>query len=238
MLHGLDVDRAVPLGEEGVGVARGLDDSWVLAETLNDLGCAYGDLQYSPRSVSLLEESLQLRRSIGDIAGIADSLINLGWQALLREQYPEAVAYLKESLELARLLTDRPHVVLALENLALAHLFAEQPTVAEELFGESLRMCREMGDRRLAQEILIGMAGVAASQHAWDRAAWLAGAAARLAVEDELVPSPVAPRIEGEFLSDALRALGRERYQAIVDRGRLSPFEEAVAYALGESATD
>jgi predicted ATPase len=238
VLHGLDVDRAVPLGEEGVAVARGLDDSWVLAETLNDLACAYGDLQYSPRSVSLLEESLQLRRSIGDIAGIADSLNNLGWQALLGEQYPEAGAYLKESLELARLLTDRPHVVLALENLALAHLFAEQPTVAEELFGESLRMCREIGDRRVAEEILIGMAGVAASQHAWDRAAWLAGAAARMAVEDELVPSPVAPRIEEDFLSNARRALGHERYQAVVDRGRLAAFEEAVAYALGESATD
>jgi len=237
-MHGLDVNRAVALGEEGLSVARGLGDPWVLAETLNDLGCAYGDRDHSPRSVNLLEEGLQLRRSIGDIAGIADSLNNLGWEAVLAENYPKAVAYLKESLELARLLTDRPHVVLALDNLALAYLFAGEPAVAEELFSESLRICREIGDRRVAEEVLIGMAGVAALQQAWDRAARLAGAAARMAVEDELAPSAIVPRIEERFLAAARGALGDELYMATFDRGRLAPFEEAVAYALSESATD
>ncbi len=235
VMHGLDVNRAVPLGEEGLSVARGIGDPWVLAETLNDLACAYGDRDHSPRSVSLLEEGLQLRRSIGDIAGIADSLNNLGWEAVLAENYPKAVAYLKESLELARLLTDRPHVVLALDNLALAYLFAGEPAVAEELFSESLRICREIGDRRVAEEVLIGMAGVAALQHAWDRAARLAGAAARMAVEDELVPSAVVPRIEERFLAAARGALGDELYMAKFDLGRLAPFEEVVAYALSES---
>jgi predicted ATPase len=238
VMNGLDVNRAVALGEEGLSVARGLGDPWELAETLNDLGSAYGDRDHSQRSVNLLEEALQLRRSIGDVAGIADSLNNLGWEAILAENYPKAVAYLQESLELARLLTDRPHVVLALDNLALAYLFAGEPAVAEELFSESLRICREIGDRRVAEEVLIGMAGVAALQQAWDRAARLAGAAARTAVEGELVPSAVVPRIEERFLSAARGALGDELYMAKFDRGRLAPFEEAVAYALSESATD
>jgi tetratricopeptide (TPR) repeat protein len=237
VVHGLDLERSTALGEEGVMVARNLGDAWVLAEALNTLGAAYGDQSYSPRSVSLLEESLQLRRSIEDIAGITDSLNNLGYLSVLGEDYPKAVAYLEESLELARRSADRPHIILAQDNLALAYLFDGEPALAEELFGETLRMCHEIGDKRIAEEALMGLAGVAALRHEWARAAWLAGASSGLAAVNELLPNDAETKIDEHYLSDARRALGDEVYKAEFEDGQRSSLEEAVAHALDETAS-
>jgi predicted ATPase len=233
-----DVQRAGGVGEEGVDVARELGDPWVLAEALNDLANAYGDLAYSPRSVSLLEESLQLRRSIGDVVGVTDSLNGLGYENVLCEDYPKAIVFLQEGLGLARRLADRRHIVLAQGNLALAHLFDGEPELAEGLFRESLRACREIGDKRIVEEILIGMAGVAALELEFEEAAWLAGAASGLAAAYEVSPAAVTTRIHERFLVDARRALGGELYEASFDHGRSTPFDEAVSHALGEDRHD
>jgi predicted ATPase len=235
VVHGEDVDESIALGEEGVGLARAIGDPWLLAEALNDLSSAYGDLDYSPRAVSLIEESLELRRSIGYAPGVADSLNNLGWQALLSEDYLRAVEYLEESVELARRLSQKPFMLFARDNLALAQFFSGETELADELFRDNLRLCREMGDQRIAEEALTGLAGVAASAHEWDRAAWLAGAAIALSRELELLQSTISFRIRERYLSAAQEALGAELYEAHFRRGEVASFEQAIAYALDEA---
>ncbi len=224
------------LGEEAVSAARTLNDPGVLAQTLNDLSCAYGEQGPSPRAVRVGEEGLQLRRSMAYLPGIADSLIHLGWLMVLAEDYPTAVGYLHESLEVAHEVSQREHAIIARGNLALAHLFNGETESAERLLRETLHLCREMGDRWTGQEALIGLAGVAAQVQEWGRAAWLAGASMTQLVELELSPG-IDPRVRERFLPAARQALGDERYEEEYERGRLASFEDAVAYALeGEIA--
>ena len=236
LVRGENRDASIALGEEGVGLARELDDPWVLAETTNDLAEVFGDISHSSRAVALLQESLQLRRSIAYVPGIAASLSNLGWQALLGEDYGTAITHLEESLELARRLEQRPLMLMIQDNLAVALLLDGDPVAAAPLFRENLRVCREMDDKRVAEEVLIGLAGVAGAQRDWRRAAWLAGAAAALAAQLELSPTDVTPRIHARYLSAARQALGEETYDQAYERGRLASFDEAVVYALEAGA--
>jgi tetratricopeptide (TPR) repeat protein len=229
--HGLDAEGSVALGEEGVSVARALGDPWVLAETLNNMAGVSNDQTYI---VPRLEESLELRRSIGDVTGVADSLNNLGFAAILAGDYRTALGYLEESLGMARRLEDRQHIALAQGNLGLVFIFERDPVLAGPLFRENLQLCWEIGDRRIAQEALMGLAGVAALQGEWDRAAWLAGASSGLAAEGELQAHSLEARIDEEYLSAARDALGPDGYVERFRRGRDATFEEAVGEALVE----
>ncbi len=230
---GRDDEAALALGEEAVVSAREMGDPWILAETLNDLACAHAELKHSSSAIPLGEESVRLRRSLGFLPGVADSLNNLGYLMLLVEDYPAAVEYLQECLELARDLAIRELAIIAQSNLALAFLFNREPHHALPLFMETLRLCREMDDRRTGQESLIGLAGAAAERGEWDRAAWLAGAAATQLVELDLAPG-IDPRISERFLPASREALGEARYEEEYERGRRASYEEAVAFALEE----
>jgi predicted ATPase len=226
-------DETFALGEEAVRAVRELGDPMLLAETLNDLSCAYAERGFSSRAVSLGEESLRLRRSSTYAPGIADSLINLGWLMVLNEDFSGAVKYLEEGLEVAADIFQKQHAIIARSSLGLAHLMDAEPEPAERLLLETLRLCREVGDRRTGQEALIGLAGVAALTGAWARAAWLAGAAMTQMTESGAAPG-LDPRIRERYLPDARRALGRERYEDAYEQGRLASFDLAVAYALGD----
>jgi tetratricopeptide (TPR) repeat protein len=94
--HGLQ------LVEEGLELARTVNDPWTTAEVLNDAACiSYrNDLA---RTQALLEESLELRRRLRDQQNIADSLNNLGFAAYLQGEYERAERELEESLTLAAL---------------------------------------------------------------------------------------------------------------------------------------
>jgi non-specific serine/threonine protein kinase len=232
--HGLDLEESLALGEEGVRVARDLNDPGVLAESLRNASAVPDREGDPPRVIPELEESLALRRSIEDVTGVADSLLNLGWDAIVSEDYAKARGYLVESLDIANRFDDRQLIALAQGNLGLVELFDGDPVRADELLLANLRLCLEIGDRRLAEEALAGLAGAAARRSGWDRAAWLAGARARLAEENAILPSEVHERSDERYLIEARRALGEAAYEARFERGRAATFEEAMAYALGE----
>jgi predicted ATPase len=224
--HGLDVPSSLALGEEGVRLARELGDPWVLAEALNNMAGVSNDRDTIE---PFLLESLALRRAIGDITGVADSLNNLGFAAILGGDYQAAAGYVEESLAIALRLDDRQHIALAQGNLGLVHLFDRDPDLALPVLQRNVRLCWEIGDRRIAQEGLLGLAGVASLRGEWERAAWLAGASMRLGAEGELQAHDAEGRIERELLSAAREALGAEGYDAILRRGQAASFEDAVA---------
>jgi tetratricopeptide (TPR) repeat protein len=235
--HGLDHQGSEAFAEEALRIARELGDRWVLAETLNNVAGAFA-MASGPGAVELLEENLELRRAMGDVTGVADALNNLGWEAITGEDYATALEYLDESLALATRLEDRQHIALAQGNLGLVHLFGGDLQSADRLFRDNLRLCWEIGDRRIAQEGLSGLAGVAAVHRDWERAAWLAGASAGLADEGELVSNPAQERIDERFLVEARGSLGDGRYGDMFRRGRAAPFEEAVHTALADVPAD
>jgi hypothetical protein len=224
--HGLDVEVSVALGEEGVREARELADPWVLAEALNNMAGVSDDEAYI---VPRLEESLSLRRSLGDITGVADSLNNLGFAAILAGDYRTAFVHVEESLAIARGLDDLQHIALAQGNLGLVHLFEGEPDLATPVLRHNVQLCWEIGDRRCAQESVMALAGVAALQGEWERAAWLAGASSGLGAEGQLQAGGALARIDREYLGAAREALGPDGFEAILRRGAAATFEEAVA---------
>jgi tetratricopeptide (TPR) repeat protein len=113
--------RADALFEEGVELARGEGDPWVLALALNNRGDDLIEhLGAFARARPMLEESLSLRRALGEKRGVALTLLNLD-ALTLRQGHPEqAVPLYEESLALAREVGLVPHTAWALAGLGLA----------------------------------------------------------------------------------------------------------------------
>ena len=182
--------EARALAEETLRLVDRVDDPWVRAEALNDVGSELANLG-DIRAEALLEEGLALRRALGDEQNVADSLLNLGWAALLRGAYPDATRYLEETLEVARGLDDSFHTTLALGNLGLVALFEGRYADAVELLTENVRLCAERADRRIGAESLQALAGALAGVGEAAAALELAAAADELFVSMGTTPLPM-----------------------------------------------
>jgi tetratricopeptide (TPR) repeat protein len=225
--------RALALAEEALELADQVEDSWVRAEALNDVGaelCALAD----PRSEDLLKQSLSLRRATGDEQNVADSLNNLGWAALVRGAYPEARAYLEESLDISRRLEDEFHVALALDNLGLATMLEGRYREAVELLSETVELSDERGDQRIGAEALLALAGAFAGTGEAVLAVRLGAAADGLFASMGTDAWPVIRERIGPLIADARSQLADA--ETIASEGRALSLAEAAE--LARSAID
>jgi tetratricopeptide (TPR) repeat protein len=168
------------LTEETLELTNRVDDPWLLAEALNDIGGAMADTGDGNRGTALLEESLALRRALGDELNVAGSLINLGVAAYSHGAYPTARRYLEESLQITRRLGDDFHTTHALDNLGLVALFEGRYADSAQLLTENVRLCADRADRRIAAESLQTLAGAFAALGEATTAIQLAAAAHKL----------------------------------------------------------
>jgi tetratricopeptide (TPR) repeat protein len=229
-----NVARAEELSGESLALARALDDPRTASTALGNLAdaaVARGDFE---RAAQLLEESLELRRALADDRNVANALINLGRVELARGRADRAAALLDEGLELARVLGDTWGTSVALSSLAGVDLARGEASRASELLAESLTLCSDRQDRRLAAECLEGMSVAATLLGDGLRAARLAGAAESLRSAAGAILSPVE-----RSLADLRSAVPAGADAAVEQaRGASFSFEEALDYALTESATN
>jgi predicted ATPase/class 3 adenylate cyclase len=216
------------LAEEAVATARLLQDDWVLAEVLNDLGATLTTTSDTEEAGLAFTESLLLRRRLGDSQNVIDSLNNIGNLAMYEGRHADAAVLFDECLELSRALGELRQLTLAAANRGQIHLLSGELTAARQLLQENAELCFRCGDRRIGGATLQALAAVEAASKRWRKSGRLWGAGATMhgpsANPDErLLWSP--------WLADALESLGRREFDAAVAEGKAMTFEEAVAYA-------
>lgn len=231
-----DYERAWTLDHASLRLYRELGDPVGIANVLNNLGILATEQADYPQAHRYYEESLALRRQIGDSVGIARSLNNLGWMSLIEGDYAQAQRRLEESLRLAQALEHKALVANALNNLGWVALDQEDYQRATPFFRESLALCRELGWLYHVDEILEGLAVIAASRGQAIQAAQLLGAAE---LHREATGQPIAQqqRVRHDHVMAIVQAqLDAAAFAAAFAAGRALPIDQIIAARDDESA--
>jgi tetratricopeptide (TPR) repeat protein len=230
-----DFGRVIALEEEMLALARGFDDTALVARGLAQLAVAVQAQDDHARAVALYEELLALARESGDAQGEATAYLGLGWSLHLQGDHARAAMRLAEALDGFRMLGDQNRVVMALLLDAVAARDTGARERAASRFREAVALLAEIGDT----VHLVGVvASLATALAAWgwpDSAVRLFGAAEAMS---EAVDAPFPTWFPAErtrceeAIAAARAALGEEVFGDEWKAGRALPMEAAVDEAL------
>jgi predicted ATPase/DNA-binding CsgD family transcriptional regulator len=185
------------------------------------------------------EEALPLFREAGENGLAAQTYTFFGMASLLEGDHEGARRKFEDGLALGRSLGDRMSICIALFSLAQLALADGDHDAAARLFAEGIAPSRESGDRGNIAHILEALGIVAGARGEALRAARLLGASEALISVIGLRGHPYyrPDRDLYERVRTEVRAgLGEAAYETALDEGRNMPTEQAVAYALEETA--
>jgi predicted ATPase/DNA-binding CsgD family transcriptional regulator len=241
-----DYARAEQVLTESLALARVADDRYVIGFALNALGSVAlhnGDLEHA---AALHEEGLTYVREVGDEDGVAALLGNLAYGALVRGDPEQAAARAEESLLLYRALGSVHGTASMLGTLGRALLERGEFNRAKGVLAEGLVLGQEIGNTWYTTVALEGLAGVAAAQRQWERAARLFAAVEAFVEASGFAVHPLRdegqhlPANRGRRLATVQMHLGDAAFAAAWDAGRaLSPTDtgaEALAFAADLAA--
>ena len=222
---------ALPLIEEGVGLARATRDWWTQSVNLSALGevlRARGELG---KARLAFEESLRAGRECGDIRNIGRCLSLLGLVALAQHDHGRARRLFEEGLAVQQECRDAWNMSRTFANLGLVAREAGDRTEATRRFGDALSLQVETNDREGIATSLSLLAELALSDGRAKRAIRLVSAAQVL--RDEVGVFPMNQLHRGEIDIEPLRAhLGEDAFEEAWAGGRSLMLDEIVAYAL------
>jgi predicted ATPase/class 3 adenylate cyclase len=223
--------------EEAMAVYVAEGDRAGEAACLNSLGVvarATGDLDAAG---DLFVRSLELRRALGDTGGVATTTSNLALVLIDRGELDRAVALLEEADRLDRAAGDDWAIACTATNLGVARLLHGEHERASALVTDALRRFADAGDMDGVAEGIEALAGAAAAEGAWVRAARLAGSAAALRRRVGVPQTPLDHQRLERWLEGSRAALGDTAYAAACAEGEQMTVEQAVRHALGETTT-
>ncbi len=227
----------VAVGEEGVALARGAGDDFVLAIALNNLGGVMAILGENERAAAYFEESLEVRRRSGDLSRIALSLANVARMALQEGKTTKAATMFAEAAEIATAIGDKRHIALALAGLGRVAYREERWEEARTNARESLLLAQELGMKLPAVEAILGFAGIATATGDTARAIRLAAAGA---VHLSLVAPDVAEHVDyqvdyQEVIERIKAGCDPETWERASAEGRAMTLDEVANYALSSA---
>jgi non-specific serine/threonine protein kinase len=231
-----DYARARPLFEESRALFREVGDKWGLSLTLQGLGAVFFRQGNDAQACSLLEEAVALLREVGDRWQLALSLNTLGGVVQHQGEYGRALLLFEESLGLYREVGDMLGVISSLRSLGEIAQYQGDYERATRLFQERLELSRQIGHRRRIVKSLEELAWVAEAQGDFMRALQLFGAT------DALLTTTGARMLADDRTGSdsnvaAIRTqLSAEVYAATWAAGQAMTLEQAIEYALTESA--
>jgi tetratricopeptide (TPR) repeat protein len=230
--HQGDLRAARSLSENALAIARGIEDGWLIAWSLINLGHVERIEGNFVASRSLLEESLVNYQQVGSKWGICAVLANLGFLAIAQGDYRTARSYQEEALAIGREVGDRYGIALGLLSLGDVARLQGDVEGAIASYRESLVIYRGLENRRGMAYCLEGLGRLAGPRG--NRAPRLFGAAQvlREAVGASLTETE---RVEYERDLAAARATrGEDAFAAAWMEGQAMSLAEVVAYALEE----
>ncbi|HSH81589.1 MAG TPA: adenylate/guanylate cyclase domain-containing protein [Herpetosiphonaceae bacterium] len=232
--------------EAALALNRARADTPEIAWSLNMLAMIAGAEGDFATAGERSDEALALQRELGDPSALAAMLNNEGWRAYVAGDDARALPLLEESLALHRQVGDTSRRLgLTLDSLGKVLIERGDHARARALLTEGLRLAQHYGSKRQLQEALDGLAWLAAPEgmargapgEGAERAARLFGAAEALREACGEVLSPPERSVQEHHVAIAQVHLDEAAWQAAWAAGRAMPLEQAVAYALEDTAT-
>jgi predicted ATPase/DNA-binding SARP family transcriptional activator len=220
-----DGDRAAAFYDDGLARLRDLGDRRGVAVALTGLGLTASLEGACELAAARDEEALPLWRGRGDQQGLALTLDNLGEAELHRGRLTQAERRHDEALTILEGLGARRGVASATINLGLVARAAGDRDRATDLLVSGLDIAREVADHDAAARCLEGLAGLAADEASFERAAQVFAAAAELRSVFRMPLPPVYHAVFDADLARVRAALGDDRFAAEQDRARASGWE-------------
>jgi predicted ATPase/transcriptional regulator with XRE-family HTH domain len=212
--NGAGLDRARALVTEALDLYASLGDTSGRAEALFVLGTVEMYAARYQEAADFITEGLELHRNSGaepitarDLGGLGTALLNLGDLARAR-------AVLDESLVVGRRCDDRWCLAMSLMLLGHVHLAEGDSAPAQAVLIEAGSLFQEIGNMVYQPWCLEGLAGLAAAEGDYERAAELAGARDALRDQIGVFLPPVHPTGYTRTLEAARAALGPAAFDA------------------------
>lgn len=230
-----DFEVAVALFEQGLEIARTIDNRHTVAEMVVGIGHTARMQGDFTRAVAMFQQGADLGREVGDKRTVALSVGNHGMIAHALGEIDQAAALLEEARDLHQQLGDQEDVAWSLAFLGRVARTRGDTSRAHDHLVESLLLFMELADRNGAVFVVEGLAGLATSQPDGGRAAQLFGAAEALR---EAINLPMVPFDRPEYERDVEAGRStvepdtwREAWQV----GRAMGWDEAVQIALNHN---
>ena len=238
----VDFERGAPAAaraefEESATLCRESGDRWMLLINLRFLSYIAQHQADSTQAGRLIDESVALARALGNKYEEAQALYVAGQIAQTIGDDRRASEHYAASLDVFRDLGRKPAAAAVRVSQAnLSQLQGDYDRSAA-LLEESLRTLKNSGDAFEIARCLSGIAGVACALRTPMRSARLLGAVSAI---DKNVDSPWFPSGERRAYEQALAGtraqLDDETFAAAWAEGRAMTLEQAVAYALEQTA--
>jgi non-specific serine/threonine protein kinase len=225
------------LYRESLAIRRRLGDRGGLALTLGSLGALAIERGDWDASRPLLEESLTIQRELGDRASVAQVLNCLGELAYYQDEYAAACVRFEESLAIYRDLGNRWGIGTSIDNLGKCAQAVGDIERALELGRQGLGIQRKLRDLLAIAWSLETLACVATASGDPGRAARIWGSSARLRDEVGAPMSLAQQPGHAAHVAKGRSAMGDDSaFDSAWQQGRAMTLEQAIGYALGESA--
>jgi predicted ATPase/DNA-binding XRE family transcriptional regulator len=224
-----DASAAMAYAEEGLSIARELEDPFALGRAYWEHGllCAVAD--DTAGAATAYAAALPLLRSANVPFWVAHALAELGDALHRAGDVAAAVPLLDEAVEITRGFGSARGSVAGFGERAHAALTQDDPVLAARLFTETIVMAQEIGVERIVLGALAGLAGVALALGRPRRAVRLLGAmeAAR--------ESSGAGRIGDAWHAERILAAARV---SLPEPAFAAAWEEGRGLQLAEAITD
>jgi len=235
-----DVQTARAYLEEGVLLARELEDPWPLAVCLIRLGDGLKSTNATAARRSL-EEGVAIARRVGDKNLLSDGLRELGPLYFLEGDFTTAAGVTEEALAEARVIGSTMYIFLALLQLVFIACLQDNPAKAKGYCSELWAIGRESGSQMAATFALwaFGLADCVGGQP-------LRGVRLFAALEESARQSGMDFNVEGEptyrviqqALERARAQLGPAAFEAAWTAGQQLTLEQAIALATEDESKD
>jgi predicted ATPase/transcriptional regulator with XRE-family HTH domain len=225
-----DNAQAEMFSDQGLALARELENAWGISMSLHHLGGAFmsqGDYQ---RARMLLDEGLALAQESGYWAVALYILGDLGILSEREKQYRQAETFFSEQLELSKKHDEKWVGSYAYSNLASLAYDRSDFLRARTLARKTIISAWESGDRRLICMMLELMGYVALRLGQRERAAKLIGTAEVLAMDTGI---PFQP--EESLMAEIRTQLSESTFESLQSESRSLSLDQAISLALEET---
>jgi len=227
-------ERAMALGEEGLELARHLEDGTSAANILVNLGSVAMSRMEVERASALLEEAVAMCKASGDDRGLTQALYTLGMVAIVRRDHARAMTLHEESLALARKSGDEVSIVRAMGQGALTALVRGDLGQADKRSKATMELSRRLGIGHYTAGCLDIFGASAALRGQSVRAVrlWAAEESLREAIGIPHMPAELS--FYEPYVDATHGQLSEAEWEMAWQEGRAMSMEEAIEYALSE----
>jgi predicted ATPase/DNA-binding SARP family transcriptional activator len=233
-----DYEQSVSLQKEGISIFERLGDKWNQSYSLYLFGNSairYGDIHLAEWAY---EQSLVMSSSIKDKVMHAHALKGLGQLALQKDDRELMETINLEALEALQKIGDENCTAFVLRCLSEVSQRKGDYAKSSELLGQSLQIYQKLGQADKIAFLLDRFAALAATAGKKERAAKLLGVSSHLEGERGML-YPAQYKDERKELTNSLREmLGEKDFETLFQEGASMSLEDAVSYALQNTAED